>query len=95
MHTLRHYRLCPFSRAIRIALGELDIEVELTGQPNEYRVYSNFYSYRNRNERDEDVLVGSREDLWRREPDGRLLLVNRTILPKWSVLPSKNLNVFL
>lgn len=72
-----------------------NIEVELTERSNEYRVYSNFYSYRHRNERDEDVLVGSREDLWRREPDGRLLLVKRTILPKWSVLPSKNLNVFL
>ena len=38
MHTLRHYRLCPFSRAIRIALGELDIEVELAEEkPWEWR----------------------------------------------------------
>lgn len=72
-----------------------NIEVELTDRPDEYRVYSNFYSYRNRNERDEDVLVGGREDLWRREPDGRLVLVKRVIMPTWSVLPSKNLNVFL
>ncbi|MGQ0482384.1 MAG: aromatic-ring-hydroxylating dioxygenase subunit beta [Pseudonocardia sp.] len=44
-------------------------------------MFSNFYSYRNRNERDEDVLVGSREDLWRREPDGRLVLAKRVITP--------------
>ncbi|HTK64278.1 MAG TPA: 3-phenylpropionate/cinnamic acid dioxygenase subunit beta [Pseudonocardia sp.] len=72
-----------------------NIEVELTDRPDEYRVYSNFYSYRNRNERDEDVLVGRREDLWRRDPEGRLVLAKRVITPTWSVLPGKNLNVFL
>ncbi|HEY9413494.1 MAG TPA: 3-phenylpropionate/cinnamic acid dioxygenase subunit beta [Pseudonocardia sp.] len=71
-----------------------NIEVEPTERPEEYRVYSNFYAYRSRNERDEDTLVGSREDLWRREGD-RFVLVKRFILPKWSVLLSKNLNVFL
>jgi len=29
MHTLTHFRLCPFSRAARLALAELDIEPEL------------------------------------------------------------------
>jgi glutathione S-transferase len=29
MHTLTHFRLCPFSRSIRIALGELGFEVAL------------------------------------------------------------------
>jgi len=29
MHQLRHFRLCPFSRSIRILLSEVDIEVEL------------------------------------------------------------------
>jgi glutathione S-transferase len=29
-HKLIHFRLCPFSRAIRIALGELGLEVELS-----------------------------------------------------------------
>lgn len=72
-----------------------NIEVELTDRPDEYRVHSNFYSYRNRNERDEDVLVGRREDLWRRDPEGRLVLAKRVITPTWSVLPGKNLNVFL
>jgi len=29
MHKLTHFRLCPFSRAVRIALAELGMEVEL------------------------------------------------------------------
>jgi glutathione S-transferase len=38
MHTLTHFRLCPFSRAIRLALGELDMEVELVEErPWEWR----------------------------------------------------------
>lgn len=38
MHTLTHFRLCPFSRAIRLALAELDIEVELAEErPWEWR----------------------------------------------------------
>jgi glutathione S-transferase len=38
MHKLTHFRLCPFSRAIRIALGELDMEVELIEErPWEWR----------------------------------------------------------
>jgi glutathione S-transferase len=38
MHTLTHFRLCPFSRAARLALAELAIEVELTEErPWEWR----------------------------------------------------------
>lgn len=38
MHKLTHFQLCPFSRAIRIALAELDIEVELAEErPWEWR----------------------------------------------------------
>jgi glutathione S-transferase len=38
MHTLTHFRLCPFSRAVRLALGELDMEVELIEErPWEWR----------------------------------------------------------
>ncbi len=38
MHKLTHFRLCPFSRSIRLALGELDIEVELIEErPWEWR----------------------------------------------------------
>ena len=39
MHKLTHFRLCPFSRAVRIALGELDMEVELGEErPWEWRL---------------------------------------------------------
>lgn len=31
-----------------------NVEVELTAIPGEYQVFSNFYAYRNRNEREED-----------------------------------------
>lgn len=38
MHTLTHFRLCPFSRAARLALAELGLEVELIDErPWEWR----------------------------------------------------------
>lgn len=38
MHTLTHFRLCPFSRSARLALAELDIEPELVEErPWEWR----------------------------------------------------------
>jgi glutathione S-transferase len=38
MHKLTHYRLCPFSRSIRIALAELSIEIDFTEErPWEWR----------------------------------------------------------
>ena len=38
MHKLTHFRLCPFSRAIRLALAELGLEVELVEErPWEWR----------------------------------------------------------
>jgi glutathione S-transferase len=38
MHKLIHFRLCPLSRAVRLALAELDIEVELIEErPWEWR----------------------------------------------------------
>ena len=38
MHTLTHFRLCPFSRAARLALAELSIEVGLIEErPWEWR----------------------------------------------------------
>lgn len=38
MHKLTHFRLCPFSRAIRLALAEQDVEVELAEErPWEWR----------------------------------------------------------
>jgi len=38
MHKLTHFRLCPHSRSIRLALGEIGVEVELAEErPWEYR----------------------------------------------------------
>lgn len=71
-----------------------NIEVEYTDKPDEYRVYSNVFAYRNRNEKDEDVLVVRREDVWRRN-GATLQLAKRFIKPTWNVLLSKNLNLFL
>ena len=71
-----------------------NIEVELTENSNEYKVYSNFLVYRNRNERDQDTLIGSREDIWR-QTGNRFQLLRRLIMLKQNVLLSKNLNVYL
>jgi len=70
-----------------------NVEVETTDNSDEYLVYSNFLVYRNRVERDEDTLIGSRKDIWRREK-GILKLAKRRIVLKQSVLISKNLNVY-
>lgn len=71
-----------------------NVEVTLTDKTDNYLVYSNFLAYRNRNERDEDTLIGNREDIWRRKGDG-FELVKRLIVLKQNILLSKNLNVYL
>lgn len=71
-----------------------NVEVERTDQDDQFLVYSNFLAYRNRNERDQDTLVGNREDIWRRK-DGGFELVKRLIVLKQNILLSKNLNVYL
>ena len=38
MYTLTHFRLCPHSRSIRLALGELELEADLVEEfPWEWR----------------------------------------------------------
>lgn len=71
-----------------------NVEVELTEKSDEYVVYSAFLLCRGRNERDEDIQVGKRKDLWRRTAEG-LKLVQRTIHLNQNTLLSKNLNAFL
>ncbi|MDB5699230.1 MAG: 3-phenylpropionate dioxygenase [Alphaproteobacteria bacterium] len=71
-----------------------NIEVETTERDGEYRVFSNFLAYRNRNERDQETLIGSREDIWRASGGG-FILSKRLILLKQNVLISKNLNIYL
>lgn len=71
-----------------------NVEVEHTETEGEYRVFSNFYAYRNRNERDEDSLVGNRIDTWR-DVGGAYQLVRRRIILKHNVMLSKNMNIYL
>lgn len=71
-----------------------NIEVELTGNPDEYRVYSAFVNHRSRGEQDDDFMMGRREDLLRRV-DGALKLARRKIITTQSTILAKNLNAFL
>lgn len=71
-----------------------NIEVELTDNPNEYRVYSLIQVYRNMNEDEEHTLYGHREDLIRRV-NGTLKLAKRKIIIDQNVFLNKSLNVYL
>lgn len=71
-----------------------NIEVELTDKADEYRVHSVFTVCRGRNETEEVVLHGRREDILRDTPQG-LRLAKREIYITQAVLLAKNLNVFL
>lgn len=61
--------------------------------PREVSVKSRFLVYRNRVETETDILVGKREDVWRRG-EGWLLARRRIILDQ-SVLLTKNLTFFI
>ena len=56
--------------------------------------YSNFHIYRNRRQRDESNLVGGREDLLRRDSEGRLKIYRRKINLDQRVVLDKNLYFF-
>lgn len=71
-----------------------NVEVERTEKDDEFRVLSNFYAYRNRNERDNDMLIGHRADIWRSVGES-FELVKRQIILKQNILLSKNLNIYL
>lgn len=71
-----------------------NIEVVPTEKEDEVLVYSNFLAYRSRNEKDQDTLIGNREDIWRKTAEG-YKLAKRMIILKQNVLLSKNLNVYL
>ncbi|MCA1300485.1 3-phenylpropionate/cinnamic acid dioxygenase subunit beta [Stappia indica] len=71
-----------------------NIEVYETGDPSLLAVCSAFTNVRNRNETDQDVIHGRREDVLRRHGDD-FRLARRRILIVQNVLLSKNLNTFL
>lgn len=70
-----------------------NVEVFVTGNAEEFKVYSNFVNYRSRGEADNDLLLGRREDLWR-QVNGEFRLAKRAIRITQSLLLSKNLNTF-
>lgn len=70
-----------------------NVEVEPAQVAGEYTALSNFLIYRNRLERDEDWMVGTRKDVLRRV-DGELRLAVREVLLDQNSLLSKNLNVY-
>jgi ethylbenzene dioxygenase beta subunit len=80
--------------ATRSAHVVTNIEVELTDNPDEYRVYSLVQVYRNMNEDEEHTLYGHREDLLRRVR-GELKLARRKIVLDQNIFLNKSLNVYL
>lgn len=81
----------PATRHAHVITG---IEAFHGDNEGEYIVHSTFVNYRSRVERDNDLLVGRREDVLR-EVDGELRLARRKILITQSILMAKNLNTFL
>jgi ethylbenzene dioxygenase subunit beta len=71
-----------------------NVEAFETPIAGEYDVRSVFVQYRNRAEKDEALLMGRREDVWRETETG-FLLARRTILLGQSTLLTKNMSVFL
>lgn len=59
-----------------------------------YVARSNFYSWKNRLERESDFIVGARRDVLRRVDD-MLFICDRTIYIDYNVLPAKNISTFL
>ncbi|MFT6424777.1 MAG: ethylbenzene dioxygenase beta subunit [Celeribacter sp.] len=70
-----------------------NIEVFETDDPSLFAVCSTFTNVRNRNEADQDVIHGRREDVVRRHADG-VKLARRRVFIVQNVLLSKNLNTF-
>lgn len=70
------------------------IEVYTSDVADEYLVHSTFVNYRSRVERDNDLLVGRREDRLRWNGSG-FRIAKRKIIITQSVLMAKNLNTFL
>lgn len=71
-----------------------NIELEHTGDPDEWLVHSAVVNYRNSRETDEAALYARREDLLRRV-DGELRLARRTVVLRQNLLLAKNINTFL
>ena len=60
----------------------------------EIEVHSNFLCYRTRMEKDQDLFVGTRHDLLRRDNDN-FKIARRTIILDQANLAAKNISIFL
>jgi ethylbenzene dioxygenase beta subunit len=80
--------------ATRAAHVVTNIEVELTDNPNEFRVYSLNTVHRNINEDEEHTMIGHRTDILRRV-NGVLKLAKRKIILDQNIFTNKSLNVYL
>lgn len=68
--------------------------VQIDGvEGDELRVHCTFFVYRGRNESEQDLFVGYRDDVLRRV-DGAFKIARRTIVLGQSVLSAKNLSIF-
>jgi len=65
-----------------------------TDDGSEIEVHSNFLVYRTRMETDQDIFVGTRQDILRRIGAG-FKIAKRTIILDQAVLAAKNISVFL
>lgn len=81
----------PATRHAHVVSG---VEVYQGDKPGEFVVHSSFVNYRSRVEKDNDLLVGRREDVIRADGDS-FKIARRKILITQSVFMSKNLNTFL
>lgn len=70
-----------------------NVQVEPTEAESEVRVRSNFLIYRTQLEHNQDLFVGTRDDLVRKV-GGKWKIARRTILLDQAVLSSANLSVF-
>ena len=70
-----------------------NIEINATDDPTLFAVHSAFTNVRNRNEADQDIIHGRREDVLR-AVDGGYRLLRRRVFIVQNVLLSKNLNTF-
>lgn len=71
-----------------------NVEAYETGRAGLVAAFCAWMNVRNRNETDQDVLHGRREDVLRRSDNG-LKLVRRRVFTVQNVLLTKNLNTFL
>jgi ethylbenzene dioxygenase beta subunit len=81
----------PATRHAHVVSG---VEVYQGEKADEFIVHSSFVNYRSRVEKDNDLLVGRREDVLRADGDS-FRLARRKIIITQSVLMAKNLNTFL